>query len=368
MISRAGRRDARRTPGPTAGAVAAAIAVVVAVLLGLAAVVAGATACGGARETGRETPPARSAVPQDPGAIAYRLMAELSRQHPRRIAGTEAERKAAGFIAAHFEEYGYEPRVEAVEGWTKAGAPVASANVIAVKAGESDRRIVVGAHYDSVDIGEGALDNAAGVALLLELALRLRGRPTPFTIEFVTFGAEEAGWWGSRDYYARTVAGTRGEVVCMVNLDVPTGGDKLYGHSEAGPAGWPRQHALDLARDLGIPLRAQPGLNPEYPRGTAGDWSDQRWFRQGGIPYLWIESTNWEIGEHDGFTSTATAGKIWHTAADTVAFAEDEFPGRLRRQTSQVVRVLERFLAEPLPAAADSLPPSAAPTPAMPTR
>jgi alkaline phosphatase isozyme conversion protein len=328
---------------------------------------AGAGACAGARDATRERPaPVPSPLPS-PGAVAFELTRELSQDHPARIAGTAAEAAAADFIAARLKSYGFEPRVDAVQGWTRQGEPVASSNVIAVKIGESDRRIIVGAHYDSVASGQGATDNASGVALLLETAQRLSEAPTPYTIDFVAFGAEEVGWWGSRDYYAETVAGTRGDVVCMVDLDVPAGGDKLYVHSEAGAAGWPREEALRIGRELGVPLRVNPGLNPDFPRGTAGDWSDQRWFRQGGIPYLWFESTNWDLGDKDGYVSTRKAGSIWHTADDTVSFMEKTFPGRLRLQMARVEAVLERFLTETLPPQAATPPVTPAPSPAMPT-
>jgi alkaline phosphatase isozyme conversion protein len=319
-------------------------------------------ACGDAGHATRTAPDPT----QTPGLVAYDLIREFTHEHPARSAGEESERDAATFIAERFADYGYEPRREPFEGWRSSGTRIESANVVAVKDGESERRIVVGAHYDSRTPGEGAADNASGVAVLLELALRLRDRTTPYTIEFVAFGAEEAGWWGSRAYYDETVTGTRGEVVCMIDLDVSAGGDKLYAHGSAGTAGWPRDHALDVAHALGVPLQAQPGLDPDYPAGTAGDWSDHRWFRQGGIPFLWVEATNWEIGDRDGFTTTRAAGKLWHTSQDTVEFIDATFPGRLERQLGDVVATLERFLGGPLPAAAAAVPATPAPSPAMP--
>ena len=118
--------------------------------------------------------------------------------HPR-AADTWGEIRARTFVYGAFQQYGYTPRAQefiAVAG----GKRVHSANIIAVKEGESARQLVVGAHYDSAAVGEGYLDNATGIGLLLELAARLKNRTTPYTLVFVAFGAEEEGALGSRYY------------------------------------------------------------------------------------------------------------------------------------------------------------------------
>ena len=48
--------------------------------------------------------------------------------------------------------------------------PMSSENLVAVLPGESDERIVLGAHFDSWDLGQGAMDNGLGVAQLFEVA------------------------------------------------------------------------------------------------------------------------------------------------------------------------------------------------------
>ncbi|HEX2236918.1 MAG TPA: M28 family peptidase, partial [Gammaproteobacteria bacterium] len=65
-------------------------------------------------------------------------------------------------------------------------------NIIASFGPETDERIVVGAHYDSVAANvPGADDNASGVAGLIELA-RLLGQATlPMKIELVAYTLEE---------------------------------------------------------------------------------------------------------------------------------------------------------------------------------
>src|SRR5688572_19880971 len=63
--------------------------------------------------------------------------------------------------------------------------------------------VVIGGHLDSWDLGTGALDNAAGVAITTAAAKRIMdaGR-TRRTIRVVLFGAEEVGGLGGEDFLA----------------------------------------------------------------------------------------------------------------------------------------------------------------------
>ncbi|NUN48344.1 MAG: M20/M25/M40 family metallo-hydrolase [Candidatus Brocadiae bacterium] len=78
----------------------------------------------------------------------------------------------------------------------------ASHNIIAELPGtDPDAAIVVvGGHYDSVWGGYGAQDNAAGAAVVMELARIFARRTSRRTVRFVTFGSEELGLRGSTAY------------------------------------------------------------------------------------------------------------------------------------------------------------------------
>ncbi len=81
-----------------------------------------------------------------------------------------------------------------------------SGNVVAEVPG-TDRSagiILIGGHLDSWDLGTGAFDNAAGVAITAAAAKRIMdaGRPRR-TIRVVWFGAEEVGGNGSDAYLAQ---------------------------------------------------------------------------------------------------------------------------------------------------------------------
>lgn len=81
-----------------------------------------------------------------------------------------------------------------------------SQNVHAELGPESDERVLVTSHVDAHDIAEGAGDNGAGTAMVLELARALAGREDELDtrVEFVVFGAEEVGLRGSEYLAERT--------------------------------------------------------------------------------------------------------------------------------------------------------------------
>ena len=67
----------------------------------------------------------------------------------------------------------------------------------------ADEILTVTAHYDSVPEGPGAYDNMAGAAIVMELCLYFSVHRPRRTMEFVWFGAEEKGLFGSLDYVVR---------------------------------------------------------------------------------------------------------------------------------------------------------------------
>lgn len=103
---------------------------------------------------------------------------------------------------------------------------VESSNVIAARQGGGEGALIISAHLDHVGrVGEdaycpGALDNAGGVAVLLELARMVsRYRPQPEqTIVFIAFNGEEQDLFGSRHYVENPVYPL--EQSACVNLDM----------------------------------------------------------------------------------------------------------------------------------------------------
>jgi hypothetical protein len=98
----------------------------------------------------------------------------------------------------------------------RSGVEALTHNVIAeVPGGELASEIVlIGAHLDSWDLGQGAQDDAAGVAIVLAAARQLlaAGRTPRRTVRVVLFGNEENGFDGARAYGDR-YGGVRHQLV-----------------------------------------------------------------------------------------------------------------------------------------------------------
>jgi aminopeptidase YwaD len=154
---------------------------------------------------------------------------------------------------------------------------VPSRNVIAELPGAGDGVIVVGAHYDTVPDSVGASDNSSGVAALLAVAERLRGRSFPFTVRFVAFGSEETGLHGSEHYVDSLSPEELENIRLMINLDSIGSGDRLV---VAGDR-WVIQHVNEVATRQGIAL----GVSA---RGTSG--SDHANFREAWVPVIFFRS------------------------------------------------------------------------------
>ena len=296
------------------------------------------------------TATAATSTPEVPvGQIAYTHMETISEGIGQRVAGTSREDQTAQYIVMEFERMGYVSELRPFKTVVK-GKNISSANVIAVKPGDSSQEIIVGAHYDSVGVGKGADDNASGVAVILEVAQRLRKQQTPYTIRFVLFGAEELGLQGSKYYVSQMTPEEIKDTVAIINLDSVTAGDMAYIYGDAGKKGIIRDWALSFAQEHHLALQTQPGENPRYPAGTTGDWSDHAPFKNAGIPYTYLESTNWTLGDKDGYTQVSTEygenGELWHTQYDTLEYINKNFSGRIQERLNLFVTVLEAILTK----------------------
>ena len=102
-----------------------------------------------------------------------------------------------------------------------------SQNVILTVPGQTDEKIVVGAHYDTWFF-PGVSDNASGIALLLESAQRMLNIDNHYTIVYVFFGAEEVGLLGSCFYVDSLTREQHENIQFMINADVLLEGSDLF--------------------------------------------------------------------------------------------------------------------------------------------
>jgi Zn-dependent M28 family amino/carboxypeptidase len=150
-----------------------------------------------------------------------------------REATSPAFGRAARWVQARFESYGYEVRrqrfrVPAGNSWGIDVPAGRTWSVVAMPPGFDPRRPhrVVGAHLDTVPQAPGAEDDASGVGVVLELARMAAAQPPATPTVFVAFGGEEPRGdgdllhhFGSTDYVDRLDRRARDAVKGMVALD-----------------------------------------------------------------------------------------------------------------------------------------------------
>jgi aminopeptidase YwaD len=95
--------------------------------------------------------------------------------------------------------------------------PGFSANIVGRK-NRQPVRIVLCAHYDTVIDSPGALDNAGGVAVILDLAERLMRQPVGCNLEIVAFSGHESLPLGDDTYLRYEEAGFP-DILAAINFD-----------------------------------------------------------------------------------------------------------------------------------------------------
>nr|WP_276583989.1 autotransporter domain-containing protein [Pseudomonas sp. RIT-PI-AD] len=292
----------------------------------------------------------------DYGEHAGTTLDRLINDYPGRYRGTANFAGAADLMQAQMGN-GYAFARQDFNWTASNGERRAAQNVLAYAPGTSDQYLVVGAHFDTY-YGRPALqgldDNGSGAAVLTEIARNLSGIKLEHGLSVVGFGAEEEGLRGSQAYVASLNDSQRANLLGMINLDSLITGDMMYAHAGQNSVANPalaalREHTFSLARELGIDLHTNPGLNEEYPAGT-GCCSDGSSFENLNVPVLFVEATNWELGELDGYEQTDNpaipGGATWHDpdkdnqAVLTNAFGQERIDQRLRDYSLLLTRLV----------------------------
>ena len=108
-----------------------------------------------------------------------------------RRSGQPGATKAAQYIFDQFRQAGFDVRMQEFSNNRR--------NVVA-RLGSADRHILLGAHYDGQSGFPSASDNAAGVAVMIEIARDLKALTLPVSVVAVAFDDEEQGLHGSNFY------------------------------------------------------------------------------------------------------------------------------------------------------------------------
>jgi hypothetical protein len=200
-----------------------------------------------------------------------------------------------------------------VVGWLPGSDPRLQSEVVVISAHLDHLGDNVAPSVGSTDrIANGALDNAIGVATIIEAARRLARAPRKPArgIVFVAFTAEEDGLLGSR-WFVRNLPAMRRRPIANVNIDMPILTYSLADYLVQG-SGWVVLPGVSrLERRAGLPVTQEPGTAPP---------SDNLSFARIGVPtYVPLPG---EGGEGLAASRLFTR-EHYHRASDDLALAID---------------------------------------------
>jgi hypothetical protein len=214
-------------------------------------------------------------------AQSYRfqeLQPEIIRQRLEQYSGSDPIREAT--LKKLFEEAGCSPEEIKEYPVKRLKAP----NVSCTLPGTDEDVIVVGAHFDHVDAGNGIVDNWSGASLLPSLFQSIRSVPRRHTFVFISFTGEEKGMLGSRAYVAGLSKEQIARIRCMIDMDTLGLGPTEVWVSNSDP---------ELVKDLAAAASSMhlpvSGMNVD----GVGD-SDGRSFKNRRIPIITLHSITGE--------------------------------------------------------------------------
>lgn len=135
-----------------------------------------------------------------------------------------------------------------------------SRNVVVTIPGtsQSEQTIALGGHFDTVPCTTGAHDNAGGSVILMELARIFAENPPRRTLQFIWFGAEELGLFGSQAYVKEHEKELE-NLQLLINIDVAGGILGRNSCTVTGPEPL-RAYADALGKEMGIGLSTRLGI------------------------------------------------------------------------------------------------------------
>lgn len=234
-------------------------------------------------------------------------------------------------ITKRLDELGIKYRLDK---FSEAG--LSGTNIVAELKPTGQKVLMLGAHYDRVEQGKGAIDNASGSTAVLELLAALSANPLKnHSVSAVFFDLEEEGLVGSANYSRALAKKVLPEV--FINFDVFGYGDTLWVGARNPKVGAALAVA-EVAATTKFPLQ----IGPAYPP------SDHLSFHRAGVESLSISLI--DGSEIPGILSIFSGGhpekaprvmSIIHSPDDTVDKIDFKAVSRGIQMVEQVVRAID---------------------------
>ena len=216
-----------------------------------------------------------------------------------RRAGSPEMIKTREYVVKRFKDSGLKPLGDsylqefAIKN-RKNGETVKGENIVGIIKGKknSEKYIVVTAHYDHVGVNNGEIyngadDNASGTSALFALAEYFNKNRPANSLIFVAFDAEEQGLQGSRHFVANLPV-QKESILLNINMDMISRSEKgeLYA---AGSFHYPflKSHLEKISK--GAPVKLKLGHdNPDLGRDDWTGQSDHAAFHREKIPFIYF--------------------------------------------------------------------------------
>lgn len=236
-----------------------------------------------------------------------------------RVVGSEGHERARQWLVDKMEKGGLIPYSSEGFSLSYKYDKQTFCNVVGVVPGTNRRKkpVLIGAHYDSVIAAPCADDNAAAVAIALEVSALLQDRPSERDTVIALFDAEEPPHYDTpsmgsvrffkdqmqqRGVHAALVMDLVGHDV-QIPLGLLPGGDRVPGlHGK----GLPIPHLRNLLFVTGAESHPEMSAIVKQARrqdrlptmftlnSNVGDMSDHGVFRRNGVPYLFLSCGRWQ--------------------------------------------------------------------------
>lgn len=216
-----------------------------------------------------------------------------SDKYEGRATGTKGAEMAAKFIKDRYTSLGLQAFTKNFEmpfSFNNKGEEVKGKNIVAYIKGQTDKVIVISAHYDHLGVKNGLIyngadDDASGIAAILSYAEYFSKNKPVHTLVFAAFDAEEMGLMGSKKFVEKPPVAAR-DIIMNINLDMIGQNDKneLYA---CGTYHYPQLKQYILSKNN----KPQIILGHDDPKLGHNDWtnqSDHFSFHQKNIPFIYF--------------------------------------------------------------------------------